>query len=365
MDAPVVGLEGLAAVDRRHEVERAEVELVLVGGGNRDDREVPRADVDQARVDELLPLLAEVFRLEEDPLLRVDQRVDVVAVGRGERDRDTPERTVRHVFLELLPRRSAVGRASRGRFQARLPRTPTGSGGTATFPRRAPGSCPAAIARSEAPVSASTKSTFFHVSPPSVVRKIAALRVRLPDVAEHRDVDGVRIPRVDQDPRDLTRVGESHEPPARAGVGREVDAVPVDDVVAGVRFARPHPDEIRVGGRDGDGADRGRVLFEDRFERHAAVDRLPDATRRRADVDHVRVSRDSGDRGDAPAAGGRTEVAELEAALRSGRLVFASRLLGRGRDGGLLFGCRRLPGGFGGGCGGREREADEPRECVS
>src|SRR5262249_48384013 len=139
-----------------------------------------------------------------------------------------------------------------------------------------------------------------------------ALRARLPDAAEDRDVDDVRVRRIDEDAADLPRVRQAHEPPRGARVRGEVDAVAVDDVVARVRLARADPELVGVGRGHRDRADRGRLLLEDRLPRQAAVDRLEDAARAGPDVDRVRVAGDAGDRGDAPAARGRADVAELQ-----------------------------------------------------
>ena len=69
-------------------------------------------------------------------------------------------------------------------------------------------------------------------------------------------------------------------------VGRLVDTVAPAAVRRAVRFARADPHDRGIGGRDRDIADgRHGSLFEDRRPRRAAVGRLPDAARRRADVD--------------------------------------------------------------------------------
>jgi hypothetical protein len=69
---------------------------------------------------------------------------------------------------------------------------------------------------------------------------------------------------------------------------------------------------------NGDGADGLRVFVEDRLERGAAVNRLPDAAARRADVENARIVSDAVEGGDAPAGDGRADVASFDCAERRG-----------------------------------------------
>ena len=99
-----------------------------------------------------------------------------------------------------------------------------------------------------------------------------------------------------------------------AAVERAVDAVADRDAVARVPLARAHPDDVRIGLVDGDGADRGdRLVVEDRRPGEAAVDRLPDAAGGAAGVQDVGIGLDDVDRRHAAAHGGGADRARLEA----------------------------------------------------
>ena len=127
-------------------------------------------------------------------------------------------------------------------------------------------------------------------------------------------------------------VGEADVVPGLAGIGGLVDAVSHD--VARTNhpgFAGSGPDRVRIGRRDRERADGLYVLrVEDRFEGLPAVDRLPDAARRRAGVVRVGIVGNAGDGGDAAGAR-RTHIAESR--RLDGRVGFGRALgLGRSRE---------------------------------
>ena len=117
--------------------------------------------------------------------------------------------------------------------------------------------------------------------------------------------------RVDQDAADPAGLGEPQMLPRRAGVDRLVDAVAHHVAVAdGPWLASAGPDDLGIGRRDGERADRLHgLLVEDRREGLARIDRLPHAARRGAGIVGRRVTRDAGDGGDAARAR-RPHVAE-------------------------------------------------------
>ena len=118
----------------------------------------------------------------------------------------------------------------------------------------------------------------------------AALLVGRPQVAHGRDVDDVGVRRVDDDPRDVLRVGEPHVLPGLAGVGRLVDAVARVGDADARRVAGADPDDVLVGRGDGHAPDAGHVLpVEHRLERRAVVRRLPQAAVADRDVEGVEV----------------------------------------------------------------------------
>ena len=122
--------------------------------------------------------------------------------------------------------------------------------------------------------------------------KDAALLIRPVRMAERRDEQPVRVPRVDRELGNLLRVAQAEMRPCLAGVGGLVDAVADGEVRARQALAAPDVQDVRIGGRDGDPPDRsGRLVVEDRFPRAAGVGRLPDAAVDHADVEGVRLAR--------------------------------------------------------------------------
>src|SRR5262245_35462004 len=124
-----------------------------------------------------------------------------------------------------------------------------------------------------------------------------------------------------------------HVFPRFAAVGGDVDAIARRDVAADVRLAGTNVDNIGIRRRDCDGADGARrLIVEDRLPRDAAVGRLPDTARRRADVIDRRIARHAA-RSAHAAAGGGTDRAILQALERVLRLVLFLVLLRTRRHG--------------------------------
>ena len=123
----------------------------------------------------------------------------------------------------------------------------------------------------------------------------AALRIRAVRMSEHGDEEPVGIARVDGDLRNLLAVAQAEMRPGLAGVGGFVDAVADGEVGPLQALAAADVDDVRIGGRDGDGADgAGRLVVEDRIPGAAVVGRLPDAAVAHADVEDVRLAGDAG-----------------------------------------------------------------------
>src|SRR5262249_46867483 len=113
----------------------------------------------------------------------------------------------------------------------------------------------------------------------------AAILLRPVSVAERAREHDVGISRIDHDPPDPTRVVEARVLPGPPGVGRLVDTVADRDVAADERLASAGPDDVGIGRRDGERADRGdRLVVEDRLPVRAVVGGLEDAARCRARV---------------------------------------------------------------------------------
>ncbi len=141
----------------------------------------------------------------------------------------------------------------------------------------------------------------------------AALLVRAEGVPDGRDIDLVGIERVDDDARDVTRVGEPEVAPGLATICGLVDPVPEGDRVAHVRFPGAHVDHVGVRRVEREVTDRLHgLLVEERRERGAGVRRLPHTTRRGPDVDDRRVAGNAFNVRNATRHVGRADVAVRE-----------------------------------------------------
>src|SRR6266508_901841 len=158
----------------------------------------------------------------------------------------------------------------------------------------------------------------------------AALVAVAPKLARSADVDRVRVARVYQNLCDAFGFLQSDVGPVLAAVRGFVDAVANRDAVARPRLARANPDHfgvLRINRDRADGLDR--LFVEDRLECRAAVDRLPHAAARRADVDRQPLPLLHGvERRHAPAHSRRADVARAQARDRL-RIHFDRRRLRR------------------------------------
>ena len=119
----------------------------------------------------------------------------------------------------------------------------------------------------------------------------AALGVRAVRVAQHRDEDAVGVARVHQDGGDLLCVSQVQVPPALAAVGGFEDAVADRKVGPLQALPAAHVNDLGVGGRHRDAADRpGGLVVEDRPPGQAIVVGLPDSAVIHADVEDVRLT---------------------------------------------------------------------------
>ena len=80
----------------------------------------------------------------------------------------------------------------------------------------------------------------------------AALLLRAVGVAERARQHDVGILRVDHEARDAAGLLQAHERPGLAGVHGLVDALAERDVAADLALAGARPDDVRIGGRDGE-----------------------------------------------------------------------------------------------------------------
>ena len=148
--------------------------------------------------------------------------------------------------------------------------------------------------------------------PPAVLRaKDATLIVGGEDVAQHGDVHKIRVCRVDADAPDLPGIAQPRMNPGATAIARTVHADAGRDVVARTCRAGANVNDIRIGIRNGDGADRAGLerSVRDVPPRHAGVGGLPDAASCGPEVIDERLRGHASDRRDAAAA------AEIEWAI--------------------------------------------------
>src|SRR5205807_1576615 len=91
--------------------------------------------------------------------------------------------------------------------------------------------------------------------------KDAALSVGSPDMPQNTHDNDVGVVRINHDVGDLAGISKSHEFPGGPGIGREVDPFAGDQIVAGIRLARPHPHQIGIGGGQGNRANGDSSFF--------------------------------------------------------------------------------------------------------
>ncbi len=271
------------------------------------------------------PCVAAIVGAVERRLRVLDEGVHPVRVAARHGHRDLADRMVRRghaVPDRLVPRRAAVARHVDAAGRAAAVEIP---GMDEQRPHA--GIERVRIARVHREVrAAGLVVELQHLLPrlAAVGRAIdAALRLRLEQLPQRADEHAIRIVRVDDDAADVAGFFEAHVLPVVAGVGRLVDAVahrverPDEE-----RLAGPGPHGVGRGVGDRERADGGDLLvIEDRLPVHAAVLRLPDAARGRADVVHHRIPRLAGD------GGGTVAVGPDEAPVQAGERIRLGRRL--------------------------------------
>ena len=160
-----------------------------------------------------------------------------------------------------------------------------------------------------------------HLAPvlPAISAAIhTALRRRRPDVALRGDVNDIRVGRVHEHARDLSRELQSERRPRLSGVGRLPDTFAVGHVAAQRVFTTADIDDVRARRRDGDGADRPtEILVRDGRPGLSAVEGLEHAAAGGPHVVLVRSRRRPSDR-DGPAATKGAKLPPLQRVERSG-----------------------------------------------
>ncbi len=122
-------------------------------------------------------------------------------------------------------------------------------------------------------------------------------------MTERRDEEAIGIFRIDEDRADLPRVPQTEVLPRAPRVGGLVDAIAHRQVRPLQTLAAAHIDDVGVGRRDRNGADRlSGLLVEDRCPRLPEVGRLPDPSVVDAYIEDVGLLGDAGRTDGSPAA---------------------------------------------------------------
>src|SRR5262245_20126237 len=143
-------------------------------------------------------------------------------------------------------------------------------------------------------------------------------------MSERGDEHTVGVFRINDDRADLLSVAQPHIPPGLPAVGRFVNAVAGRKIGALQTFAAADVNNVGIGRRDSQIADRpGRLVIEDRSPRQAIIGRLPHASVVDADVEDVRLPRnarsaDSASRAERPDASPAQRLIEIVVVLLSG-----------------------------------------------
>ena len=118
---------------------------------------------------------------------------------------------------------------------------------------------------------------------------------------------------MDDDLGEVLRGFEAHFGPTAAAIFAAVDAVAKADMPTADVLTGAEPDDLGVGGVEGDAAGGVDALtIEDRLPGRARVDRLPDPTRTHCDIPDAGVRGMDGDVGDPAGHEGRADIAQLE-----------------------------------------------------
>ena len=290
--------ERVAAVDRAVRGRVRRVDDVRVRRIDADVGEVVAASPDARLGVHLRPARARIVRSVEARRARGDPGVDPFRIGRRDADADAAQAVGgrRQAAGERLPRRAAVSGLEEAARRADV--------GVVVFPRalaRGPehGIHRLCVRRIEGEIDGPRVLVFVqHVvkRAPAVRRaEHAALVVRAVRMAERRDEQTIRVLRIDDDGTDLACLAQAEMLPARPGVGRLVDAVADREIRTLQPLAAADVDDVGIGWRDRDRADRLRRLpVEERRPRQPVIGRLPDAAVVDADVEHVRLLRHAG-----------------------------------------------------------------------
>lgn len=113
-------------------------------------------------------------------------------------------------------------------------------------------------------------------------------------MTERRDENNIRIVRIDNYRADVTRIFQADIFPCQASVERLVYAVAIGNIPAYASFACASVDDIGIGRRYGDAADRGDALMiKNRLPGNSGVRCFPDAAPDRSEIIHIGIVRNA------------------------------------------------------------------------
>src|SRR5205807_5274728 len=133
-----------------------------------------------------------------------------------------------------------------------------------------------------------------------------------PDMPQNTHDNDVGVVRINHDVGDLAGISKSHESPGGASIGREVDPFAGNQIVAGIRLARPHPHQIGIGGGQGNRANGdSSFFFKDGLPGESAILGHEHAASTRPGIIDVGLAWYSYHGRDAPSTYSWTQIAEL------------------------------------------------------
>ena len=254
----------------------------------------------------LRPVLAAVVRSKHTAVFGFDNRPDAIRISRRNRDAHDSDRSARQA---RTARDFSPGIAAISRLEDLAPRTATLQSPRLAiyFPERCVDNVRIGwIDNQIAGAGFVAAEKNFLPGLAAIFRsKYAALFVRRPHMSLRRDVNDIRILRMDANARNLSRVFQADVLPGLAAVRRFVNSIAVRNVAANRRLAHADIDRVRIGIRQTDRAYRSRS--EDRpvsdwLPIDAAVARLPNTATGAAEIENHRLRRHPGNRGHATAA---------------------------------------------------------------
>src|SRR5258708_21468379 len=138
---------------------------------------------------------------------------------------------------------------------------------------------------------------------PAILRiKNAALRIRPVRMSQPRDKHFFWVARIDKNPRNLPRILQPNVRPCLPAVRGPVHPIPVGNVRAHVRLARPHVNDLRIRRRHGNGPNRSnRLRIKYRFPGAPSIIAAPNASVHGAKIKNLRLSSYAGNRQRSPA----------------------------------------------------------------